>query len=138
MPLLGQLFLYKDILGVAVFLLGVCTLLYPILPYLIKYGMIVWMMIWCINKQVLYTLLLSYNILVSFSNSLILKSDFLLFYWYSTTMILFSNIAYDEYRGIVMGMSETIACITRCIVHTLYFFLFYRVQCFFPIFIVGR
>ena len=103
MPILGKLFLYKDILGVAVLLSGVITLLYPVLPYALKYGTIV-----------LYTILLPYNIFFSFSFSVILNS----------TMVLFSNIAYDEYRGIVMGMSETIACITRCISPVVFSYLY--------------
>lgn len=34
----------------------------------------------------------------------------------SAVMVLFANIAYHEVRGAVMGISETIACVTRCIV----------------------
>ena len=51
MPLLGKLFLYKDILGIAVLILGVCTLLYPILPYILEYGKIVRMLIVEIIKR---------------------------------------------------------------------------------------
>ena len=35
---------------------------------------------------------------------------------FSVTMILFSNVAYNEMRGIIMGASETIAGVTRCLV----------------------
>lgn len=31
-------------------------------------------------------------------------------------MVLSANIAYHEVRGAIMGISETIACVTRCIV----------------------
>ena len=51
MPLLGKLFLYKDILGIAVLILGVCTLLYPVLPYVLEYGKIVRMIIVEIIKR---------------------------------------------------------------------------------------
>lgn len=34
----------------------------------------------------------------------------------SVAMILFSNIAYNEMRGVIMGACETVAGITRCIV----------------------
>lgn len=34
----------------------------------------------------------------------------------SVTMILFSNVAYNEMRGVIMGACETIAGVTRCLV----------------------
>lgn len=38
MPLLGKLFLYKNIMGVAVCITGIFPLLYPLLPLTLPYG----------------------------------------------------------------------------------------------------
>lgn len=64
----------------------------------------------------LYSLFLPYNIVNAFANSLVMKCDFIDSLILSAAMVLFANIAYDEYRGLVMGLSETVACVTRCLV----------------------
>ena len=64
----------------------------------------------------MFFLVTFYNILNLFAMMLMMKSLSPLPLTCSAVMVLFANIAYHEVCGAVMGISETIACVTRCIV----------------------
>lgn len=67
----------------------------------------------------MFFLVTFYNILNLFAMMLMTKSLSPRPLTHSAVMVLFANIAYHEVRGAVMGISETIACVTRCIVRPL-------------------
>ncbi|KAK8792266.1 hypothetical protein WA171_002518 [Blastocystis sp. BT1] len=101
-PYLGKLMLYKDIFGFSSLIYGICCVLYPLIAQLYNQ-----------SDVVIYCVLVAYNVVSSFVVMVIMN----------VTMILFSNVAYNEMRGVIMGACETIAGVTRCLVSSITFIL---------------
>ena len=114
-PLLDKLVLYKNIFGVSMLLSSVLPLLYPLLCETVRLPAMVSVRSWR-HEQWMFFFVTFYTILNLFAMMLMMKSILPLSLTRSVVMVLFANIAYHEVQGAIMGISETIACVTRCLV----------------------
>ncbi|KAK8813727.1 hypothetical protein WA556_000299 [Blastocystis sp. ATCC 50177/Nand II] len=93
-PYLDKLILYRTIFGISMLISSIMPLLYPLLCETIH-----------LPTAVMFFFATCFTIVNLFSMMLMMNA----------IMVLSANIAYHEVRGAIMGISETIACVTRCI-----------------------
>ena len=119
-PYLDKLILYRTIFGISMLISSIMPLLYPLLCETIHLPTAV-VFVLLADGQVMFFFATCFTIVNLFSMMLMMKLYNYLCVTHSAIMVLSANIAYHEVRGAIMGISETIACVTRCIVFSLPF-----------------